>query len=183
MCIRDSVGADPKHRASTLEGQVARVADIIAYVNHDIDDAIRGGLLTAAELPASAIRVLGDSSSERIGRMVTDVVLKTLEGGSVEVLMGDRILKSTLALRTFLFETVYEDSIATAEFKKTSGILTGLWEKVRENPSEFLDSVTIESEGVDIAARDFLAGMTDRYAVQLFEQLFVPKPWVECQGS
>ena len=177
------VGADPKNRASTLEGQVARVADIIAYVNHDIDDAVRGCLLTPAELPASAIRVLGDSSSERIGRMVTDVVLKTLEGGSVEVLMGNEVLTATLSLRTFLFETVYEDSIATAEFKKTSGILTGLWEKVRESPSEFLDPVTIEFEGVDIAARDFLAGMTDRYAVQLFEQLFVPKPWVEYQGS
>ena len=177
------VGADPQHRASTLEGQVARVADIIAYVNHDIDDAIRGGLLTSAELPVSAIGILGNSSSERIGRMVTDVVLKTLEGGEVEVLMGNEVLEATLALRTFLFETVYENSIATAEFKKTSGILTGLWEKVQENPSEFLDPVTIEFEGVDVAARDFLAGMTDRYAVQLFEQLFVPKPWVEYQGS
>ena len=70
-------------------------------------------------------------------------------------------------------------TLATAEFKKATGILGGLWEKVRERPDEFLDRRTIEEEGLDAAARDFLAGMTDRYAVRLFEQLFIPKPWVE----
>ena len=79
---------------------------------------------------------------------------------------------------SFLFEAVYENAIATAEFKKATGILGGLWEKVRERPDEFLDRRTIETEGLDAAARDFIAGMTDRYAVRLFEQLFIPKPWV-----
>ena len=176
------VGADPKHRASTLEGQVARVADIIAYVNHDIDDAVRAGLLTGGELPAAAVGVLGDSSSRRIGRMVTDVALRTIEGDVAEVRMGDEVLQATLDLRTFLFEAVYENTIATAEFKKTFGILAGLWEKVRERPGEFLDTVTVDTEGLDAAARDFLAGMTDRYAVELFERLFIPKPWVEYRG-
>jgi len=80
-------------------------------------------------------------------------------------------------LRGFLFDAVYENSIATAEFRKATDILSGLWEKVCERPSEFLDVRTIEAEGLDAAARDFLAGMTDRYAVRLFEQLFIPKPW------
>jgi dGTPase len=172
------VGADPDHRAGTIEGQVARVADIIAYVNHDIDDAVRAGLMKDSDLPGQWVDVVGRSSSERIGRMVTDVVVQTLETGLQEVRMSDAILAATLGLRSFLFEAVYENELATAEFKKATGILGGLWEKVRERPDAFLDSRTVEEEGLDAAARDFLAGMTDRYAVGLFEQLFIPKPWV-----
>ena len=92
--------------------------------------------------------------------------------------MSAEVLEATLELRTFLFSAVYENESATAEFKKATGILGGLWEKIRERPKEFLDERTIEEEGVDAAARDFLAGMTDRYAVNLFETLFIPKPWV-----
>ena len=172
------VGADPEHRASTIEGQIARVADIIAYVNHDIDDAVRAGLLREQELPRERVEVLGRTSSERIGRMVTDVVVQTIDGGMSEIRMSDRILDATVGLRSFLFEAVYENEVATAEFKKAAGILGGLWERVREQPETFLERRTIESEGLDAAARDFLAGMTDRYAVNLYEQLFIPKPWV-----
>ena len=172
------VGADPEHRASTIEGQIARVADIIAYVNHDIDDAVRAGLLRDEDLPKERVTVLGKSSSERIGRMVTDVVHQTIDGGMTEIRMSDSILEATVGLRSFLFEAVYENEVATAEFKKAGGILRGLWEKVRERPAEFLDARTIDKEGLDVAAKDFLAGMTDRYAVNLYEQLFVPKPWV-----
>jgi dGTPase len=172
------VGADPEHRATTIEGQIARVADIIAYVNHDIDDAVRAGILDAEALPKERVEVLGNSSSERIGRMVTDVVLQTLEGGMTEIRMSDEILQATVGLRSFLFDAVYENDIATAEFKKAAGILGGLWQKVRERPSEFLDPRTVDEEGLDAAARDFVAGMTDRYAINLYEQLFIPKPWM-----
>jgi dGTPase len=172
------VGADPAHRASTVEGQITRVADIIAYVNHDIDDAVRAGLLREQDLPKKRVTVLGESSSERIGRMVTDVVHQTLEGGMTEIRMSDPILEATVGLRSFLFESVYENEVATAEFRKARGILGGLWEKVREQPGAFLDAATIDKEGIDVAAKDFLAGMTDRYAVNLYEQLFIPKPWV-----
>jgi dGTPase len=172
------VGADPEHRASTIEGQIARVADIIAYVNHDIDDAVRAGLLRDEDLPAARVEVLGRSSSERIGRMVTDVVLETLAGGMTEIRMSQNVLDATVGLRAFLFDAVYENELATAEFKKASGILGGLWTKVREEPATFLDARVIAAEGLDAAARDFLAGMTDRYAVNLYEQLFIPKPWV-----
>ena len=176
------VGADPAHRASTIEGQVARVADIIAYVNHDIDDAVRAGLLKEEDLPPERVKVLGTSSSERIGRMVTDVVLQTIEGGISEIRMSDGILQATVGLRSFLFDAVYENEIATAEFKKASGILGGLWDRVREAPEKFLDRATLDKEGLDAAARDFLAGMTDRYAVNLYEELFIPKPWVSARG-
>ena len=173
------VGADSEHRASTIEGQIARVADIIAYVNHDIDDAVRAGILRPEDLPPVRVEVLGQSSSERIGRMVTDVVMQTIAGGMTEIRMSDTILNATVGLRSFLFDAVYENELATAEFKKAGGILGGLWEKVRERPADFLDARTLASEGLDAASRDFLAGMTDRYAVNLFEQLFIPKPWVE----
>ena len=172
------VGADPEHRASTIEGQIARVADIIAYVNHDIDDAVRAGILDEEKLPSSRVEVLGRSSSERIGRMVTDVVMETLAGGVTEIRMSETMLQATVGLRSFLFEAVYENEVATAEFKKAAGILGGLWEKVQEGAGEFLDRKTIDGEGLDAATRDFIAGMTDRYAINLYEQLFIPKPWV-----
>jgi dGTPase len=170
------VGAPPEYRASTIEGQIARVADIIAYVNHDIDDAVRAGILAEAALPADAVRVLGRSSSQRINTMVTDVVERTIDGGLTEVRMSDEVLSATLALRQFLFEAVYENPEATAEFEKATGILGGLWEKLHTRP-HLLDQTTLEAEGIDAAARDFLAGMTDRYAVSLFEDWFIPRSW------
>lgn len=173
------VGAPPEHRASTIEGQVARVADIVAYVNHDIDDAVRAGIIREGDLPAGPVGVLGSSSSARIGSLVTDVVHQSLAGGLTEIRMSDEVLHALIDLRTFMFENVYENEITTAEFGKATGILGGLWEKVRQRPEEFLDLRTVEKEGLDVASQDFIAGMTDRYAVRLFEELFVPKPWVE----
>ena len=171
------VGADPAHRAATLEGQIARVADLIAYVNHDVDDAARAGLLRESDLPADAVSVLGHSSSERIGRMVADVVHATLALDLAEIQMSAPVLEATLQLREFLFDAVYENPESTAEFGKTRGILGGLWDKLGERPAEYLDARTLESDGLDVARRDFIAGMTDRYAVALFERLFIPRPW------
>jgi dGTPase len=166
-------------QAATLEGQLIRVADLIAYVNHDTDDAIRAGLLVESDLPGDAVTRLGGSPSIRIGRMVKDVVLTTKAAGLDEIRMSDETLTATLELRAFLFRSVYENDLSTVEFRKAADILGGLWEKVHERPEEFLDARTMERDGVDAAARDFLAGMTDRFAVALFEQLFIPKPWVD----
>jgi dGTPase len=172
------VGLDPSTRAATLEGQIMRVADLIAYVNHDIDDAVRAGVLNESDLPRDPVSVLGTSSSARIAQMVRDVVTQTQSGGLTEIRMSEAVLQATLAMRAFLFEAVYENDIATAEFRKAADILGGLWEKVRERPREFLDPFILQTDGVDVAAKDFLAGMTDRYAVTLFERLFIPKPWI-----
>ena len=172
------VGADPALRSATLEGQIARVADIIAYVNHDIDDAVRAGILDAGGLPPGPVSALGDSSSMRIGRMVADVVEQSVTAGeTVAIGMSDAVLSATLELRTFLFEAVYENDVATSELAKAGGILEGLWSKIRLSPERFLDPQTVDRDGVDVAARDFLAGMTDRYAISLFEELYVPRPW------
>ena len=172
------VGLDPSRRAATLEGQIMRVADLIAYVNHDIDDAIRAGMLAPSRLPGAAVAVLGATSSARIARMVKDVVTETQNAGLTEIGMSEPVLEATLIMRRFLFDAVYENSVATTEFSKAAGILGGLWDKVRERPDEFLDSRILETEGLDAATRDFLAGMTDRFAVALYERLFVPKPWI-----
>jgi dGTPase len=166
-------------QARTLEGQLIRVSDLIAYVNHDTDDAIRAGLLVDDDLPRDAVALLGRSPSERIGCMVKDVIVTTKDAGLDHIRMSDETLAATLDLRAFLFRSVYENDVSTVEFRKAADILGGLWEKVRERAAEFLDRRTVEHEGVDAAARDFLAGMTDRFAVGLFEQLFIPKPWVD----
>ena len=102
-----------------------------------------------------------------------------MAAGLDEIRMSDNVLEALLSLRTFLFETVYEDSLATIEFRKAAGILGGLWEKIHEDPEEFLDRHIVKSDGVDAAAMDFLAGMTDRFAINLYESLFIPRPWVE----
>jgi dGTPase len=172
------VGADASQRAATLEGQIMRIADLIAYVNHDIDDAARAGVLKEPDLPRDAVAVLGATSSARIAVMVKDVVTETQGGGLTEIRMSDPVLDATLAMRSFLFDAVYENTEATVEFRKATGILGGLWEKVRERPDEFLDRRIIETDGLDVATRDFLAGMTDRFAVALYERLFIPKPWI-----
>jgi dGTPase len=173
------VGMAPEFRASTIEGQIMRVADLIAYVNHDIDDATRAGLFRAEDLPREPIEALGTSSSARISTLVRDVVTRTLEGGLSEIRMSDGVLDAVLRLRSFLFDAVYENAIATSEFRKATDILSGLWEKLRERPGEYLDARTIEQDGLDAAVRDFIAGMTDRFAVRLFEELFIPKPWAD----
>ncbi|MCU0249136.1 MAG: deoxyguanosinetriphosphate triphosphohydrolase [Vicinamibacterales bacterium] len=176
------VGPDVPVKASTLEGQIARVADLVAYVNHDIDDAVRAGVLKEQDLPAGPLAVLGATHSARVGRMVTAVVLETRGAGLREIAMTAPVLEAVLDLRAFLFANVYENDLSTAEFKKAAGILGGLWEKVHDAPESFLDGRILHAEGVDAAARDFLAGMTDRYAVALYEHLFIPKPWVNLSG-
>jgi dGTPase len=111
------VGLDPAKRSATLEGQIMRVADLIAYVNHDIDDAVRAGVMHESDLPADAVDGLGRTSSARIARMVKDVVTETQNGGLTEIRMSETVLSATLRMRAFLFEAVYENEVATAEFK------------------------------------------------------------------
>jgi len=176
------VGPDVPNQAATLEGQVARLSDLVAYVNHDIDDARRAGLLTDAQLPDGPLAVLGRTHSTRIGTLVRDVVEETRRTGTEGIRMSAPVLEALLDLRAFMFASVYENARATAEFQKASGIMTGLWERVRARPDAFLDPRTLEAEGLDAAARDFLAGMTDRYAIALFERLFIPRPWVDLGG-
>ena len=121
--------------------------------------------------------MLGTSSSARIGTLVKDVVTETLAGGLTEIRMSAAVLQAVARPAQLSVRRRLREQPRDGRVQEGTGILSGLWEKVHERPGEFLDPKTVESEGLDAAARDFVAGMTDRYAVRLFEQLYIPKPW------
>ncbi|HEX7830230.1 MAG TPA: deoxyguanosinetriphosphate triphosphohydrolase [Thermoanaerobaculia bacterium] len=166
----------PKSRALTLEGDIVRISDIIAYVNHDIDDGIRAGLLREDDIPADIRKTLGNSASERIDRMVRDVIDATLGCNYDAISMSQEVLEALEALRKYMFENMYLIPEVRGEFEKAQKILGALFEYVVAHPEKYLDTTTGES--VERLAIDFIAGMTDRYALNLYAQLFLPRPWV-----
>jgi dGTPase len=127
-------------RPATLEGQTVRVSDIIAYVNHDVDDAIRSGLIQASDIPEQVTELLGGSHSNRINRLVSDVIQSTLETGLTAVTMSPPVLKAMLDLRQFLYQSVYSLSIPKQEFLKAKKILSDLYYFMLDNPDEFLSN-------------------------------------------
>ncbi len=165
-----------KGRPATLEGQVVRVSDIIAYVNHDTDDAIRSGLISARDLPTEVVEALGQTHSMRINALVSDVVSASLDSGLQAITMSPLMLKSMLDLRQFLYQSVYSLSIPKQEFLKAKKILSELYHYQLENPQEFSGFRRDEDSPEQIAA-DFTAGMTDRFAINLYSRLFLPKGW------
>jgi dGTPase len=166
----------PKARALTLEGDIVRISDIIAYVNHDIDDGVRAGLISETDIPRDIRETLGADGNTRIDRMVRDVINATLACDYEAIMMTPGILDSLEALRKFMFENMYLIPTVRDEFVKAQRILTALFEHVVAHPEEFVD--TKSEEPVERLAIDFIAGMTDRYALNLYERLFMPKPWV-----
>lgn len=166
----------PKARALTLEGDIVRISDIIAYVNHDIDDGVRAGLLRETDIPAPIRSALGTTTSARIDRMVRDVIDSTLACDYEAISMSAEVLEALEELRTYMFENMYLIPEVRGEFEKAQKILTALFEAVVSRPDEYLD--TKSDEPVERLAIDFIAGMTDRYALNLYARLFMPKPWV-----
>jgi len=171
---------DPSMMASTLEGQVVRMADIIAYINHDIDDAIRGGVISPNDLPHHCLETLGETHSKRINTMVSDCVSKTLKGGDGKLRLSDEVLSAIWELRDFLWERVYENEVVHADFHKAGKILRELYQYLTEHPDYFLSLIGRETlyDSLERCVCDFLAGMTDRYAFNLYEKIFLPLPWV-----
>jgi len=166
----------PKSRALTLEGDIIRISDIIAYVNHDIDDGIRAGIITEDEIPKEIRTTLGATGSKRIDRMVRDVISSTLDCDYEAITMSKEVLQALEELRRFMFENMYLTPTVRGEFVKAQNILTALFEHVAAHPEEFLDLKS--EEPVERLALDFIAGMTDRYAMNLYARLFLPKPWM-----
>ncbi len=168
---------DPAKRAITLEGDVVRVSDFIAYCSSDIDDAIRAGLITAAEIPPEIRAVLGDEYSGRLRVILLDVIDSTLENGLAEIAGSARMEATLEHLRKFLFERVYYHDAVRGEFTKAEGVITRIWESVNGAPEKFLDPADVEKYGLNQAAVDFISGMTDVYAIDLYQQLVVPQRW------
>ena len=166
----------PKSRALTLEGDIVRISDIIAYVNHDIDDGIRAGVLSEDDIPNDIRKALGNKGGDRIDRMVRDVIDSTLACDYAQISMSAEVLGALEELRTYMFQNMYLTPTVRGEFVKAQRTLTALFEHVIAHPEEFLD--TSRDEPVERLAIDFIAGMTDRYAINLYERLFVPRGWV-----
>ena len=166
----------PRARALTLEGDIVRISDIVAYVNHDIDDGIRAGLLTEDDIPKPIRDTLGRTGSARIDRMVRDVIASTLACDYEAIAMSPEVLEALEELRRYMFEHMYLIPAVRDELEKAKRIITALFEHVVAHAEEFLP---VESEETtERLAIDFIAGMTDRYAINLYERLFVPRSWV-----
>ena len=177
---RDGIlGHSGGHMPATLEGQIVRVADRIAYINHDIDDAVRAGVLCEADIPANFCKVLGVTAPARITTLVQDLIAASAREGRIVLSPG--VEEAMLGLRAFLFENVYESDRAKSEEPKAKGLVKDLFfyyvSHSDEIPAEYR-KVQAEKEGECVqAVVDFVAGMTDRYALRLYKELFIPASW------
>ncbi len=172
--IRYHSGDDEK--ASTLEGRVVAIADRIAYVNHDIDDALRAHVLTEDDLPAECTTALGHRHAERIATMIRSLVECSLEGDDIR--MAPEVHEAMMCLRGFLFENVYLGGDAKKEEPKAHALVVALFDHYLDNPEELpADQAPLREVDLPQAVTDHIAGMTDRYAIRTFEELFVPRTW------
>jgi dGTPase len=166
--LRHSSGAG---EPATLEGKIVRLVDRIAYINHDIDDALRAGVIALDDLPGDEIAILGDTGSRRIDALVHDLVEHSARAG--DIVQGDAVGPAMLRLRTFMFERVYLGPTARAEHVKIERVVRGLFDWYAEHPDALPEGV----EGASHADRviDYLAGMTDRFAIRAWQDRFVPQ--------
>ena len=163
--------------ASTLEGVIVKFADRIAYINHDIDDACRAGILSPADIPESLRKVLGETHSARINTMVTSVIRCSTD--CPQISMDPEIQAATDELRAFLFERVYLNPVAKGEENKAKELLIRLFAHFTAHPDQMPELYyrNTREEPVERCVCDFLAGMTDRYAIETYRELFVPEVW------
>lgn len=164
--------------AFTLEGQIIRIADKIAYINHDIDDAIRAGVMSEETIPLDLRMKLGMSKSERINNMVLNVINNSTDD---KILMSNDYWEYFNELHNFMFVAVYRNPICKSEEKKAVAMIEKLYEYYTNSPEKMPAEFTTisQTEGIDRAVCDYIAGMSDNYSVKIFNQLFVPMFWVE----
>ena len=162
--------------ARTLEGRAVRYADHIAFLNHDIEDAITGGVLDPAALPRDAVRVLGDTKSRRITTMISDLVLNSPAG---DMGFSQDVEDAYKLLKDFMYSTVYVDKQAKREEKKVDKVVAELYGRLCDDPAlmpNFYMQIAYR-EGIDRAVADYISGMSDHFAIRLFEDWFVPQKW------
>ena len=162
---------------NTLEGMIVRRSDQIAYVNHDIDDAIRAGILTNEDIPDSITAVLGHSHSTRINTLVCDVIRTSREAGTV--MLSAEVEKALKDLRAFMFENVYRNPRAKGEERKAKDMLQRLFEYYITHPEALPEDFQpqLSFDGMERTVCDYIAGMTDNYAVDKFSEIFIPICW------
>ena len=171
------LGHTGENLPETLEGQIVRLSDRIAYVNHDVDDAIRAGILSQADLPRDIIRTLGETHSQRIDTLVCNMIFTSREAG--KIMLSPDIEAALLDLRGFMFEKVYRNPVAKGEESKARDMLQRLYryyiERPEALPQDFQPQLSFD--GMERTVCDYIAGMTDNYAVDKFTQLFIPMGW------
>ena len=161
----------------TLEGQIVRWADRFAYVNHDVDDAVRAGILSREDLPKSVLKTLGDTHSSRINTLVCDTIVTSREAGNIT--LSEPIGKALNELREFLFAHVYRNPVAKGEEAKAKDMLKRMYEYYYNHPEALPEDFQpqLSMEGMGRTVCDYIAGMTDNYAVSKFTELFIPMGW------
>lgn len=164
---------------ATLEGKIVRICDKIAYVNSDIDDAVRGQVIREQDLPAECVRVLGNSLRERLNTLIHDIVIHSM--GKDDIIMSEETSEALRKLRQYMFENVYVNSAAKAQEGKAERMIRQLFEYYMEHveqlPEEYTRMVWEQGETVERVVCDYIAGMTDHFAVTTFQNLMVPSTW------
>jgi dGTPase len=161
---------------ATLEAQVVRFADRIAYINHDVDDAVRAGVIEPAELPDDALGVLGQTHADRVKTLVTDLADRSED--SPEIRMSDEAFRALETLRDFLFERVYLRDEARSEQDKAIALVRSLFAHYLDHPDQVPEEYHRAPGDLPTRVADYIAGMTDRYALRVYEQLFLPQGWL-----
>ena len=163
----------------TLEGQIVRLSDKIAYINHDIDDAIRGGVLKEEDIPKPSREILGNSTRVRLDTMIHNVIINSMD--QPEIRMSPEVERATMDLRAFMFENVYKNPVAKGEEEKAINMVTNLYDYYRRHiqllPDQFLEMLEEEGGTPERIVCDYIAGMTDTYAIKKFEEYFIPESW------
>ena len=163
----------------TLEGQIVRLSDKIAYVNHDIDDAIRGGILSEQDIPPKYRKILGNSTKERLNTITHDVIINSMDQPKVQ--MSEEVEEAMKGLRKFMFENVYRNPVAKKEESKAVEMVKNLYNYYMEHmeliPEELMRLSVMNGDPKEQIICDYIAGMTDNYAVKTFQEIFVPESW------
>jgi dGTPase len=174
--VRDGIVAHSGRAAmpATLEGRIVRIMDRVAYINHDIDDAVRAGVLSPGDLPAEPIELLGDTGPRRIDTLVHDLVEASAEAG--DIVQGEAIGAAMAQLRQFMFDRVYLGQVATREHAKIQGVISTLFDHYCAHPE--LIPKSIPADELATRVTDYIAGMTDRFCIRVYEDLTVPDAFV-----
>lgn len=178
--VRDGILNHPTAgKPLTLEGKIVRLSDKIAYINHDIDDAIRGHILTEEDIPEEFRKILGYSSKERLNTLIHDIVRNS--AGTPDIIMSSEVEKAMTDLRAFMFTNVYKNPKAKGEEIKAKNMLKELYEyymnNIEDMSREYIDMIELKNENVERVVCDYIAGMTDQYAISKFAEYFMPNSW------
>lgn len=164
---------------STLEGKAVRLSDKIAYINHDIDDGIRAGILKESDIPSEYTDVLGNSTKERLNTMISDIIMNCI--GKNDLVMSEPVRKAMTELRKFMFESLYLNPTAKSEEAKADKLITELYRYYVANTDKLPDTykrfITEFDERPEQVVCDYIAGMSDQYSISKFQEIFVPKAW------